>query len=117
MLPRRHSRSPHRAPAHVDSFHGTLRIVDGDRVWEVMPPENRGKGAAACHAWWLHAPDALPVYIGNDGTDESAFRELARGITIRVGPARLSRAHFRLRNPADVRRFLELLGGWTAAYS
>jgi len=88
---------------------GALRIVPGDRVWEVLPREIRGKGAAVRHEWRLRAPDALPIYIGNDGTDESAFAALAEGITARVGAARPTRARYALRNSCEVARFLKKL--------
>jgi trehalose-phosphatase len=88
---------------------GSLRIIPGDRVWEVLPREVRGKGDAVRREWRRRSPDALPIYIGNDGTDESAFAALAAGITARVGPAKPTRAHYSLRDCAEVARVLELL--------
>jgi trehalose 6-phosphate phosphatase len=85
-------------------------VVPGDLVWEVLPREIRGKGHAARRQWRLWAAGALPIYIGNDGTDESAFGTLAQGLTVRVGPVRRTRARYFLRNPAEVARFLERLG-------
>jgi trehalose 6-phosphate phosphatase len=85
-----------------------LRVIEGDRVLEVLPREFTGKGVAARREW-LTLTQAVPVYIGNDGTDEPAFAALASGITVRVGPACASRARFRLNNPAEVRTFLEKL--------
>lgn len=86
-----------------------LRIVPGDQVWEVMPGEIRGKGDAVRREWRRRSPEALPIYFGNDGTDESAFAALAEGITARVGPARNTRAHYSLLDSAEVARVLELL--------
>jgi trehalose-phosphatase len=88
---------------------GALRMVPGDRVWEVLPREIRGKGDAVRREWRLRLPRALPIYIGNDGTDESAFAALAEGITARVGAAKPTRAHYALRDCAEVARFLERL--------
>ena len=88
---------------------GGLRAIAGDRVWEVLPREVRGKGYAARKQWLRDAPSALPVYAGNDRTDEQAFHALASGITVRVGPARSTRAQYLLRNTGEVRRFLEKL--------
>ena len=85
-----------------------LRVIEGDRVLEVLPREFTGKGVAARREW-LTLSQAVPVYIGNDGTDEPAFAALASGVTVRVGPACASRARFRLNNPAEVRTFLERL--------
>ena len=55
------------------------------------------------------SPEALPIYIGNDRTDESAFAALASGITARVGAAKPTRAHYALRDCVEVARFLEQL--------
>jgi trehalose-phosphatase len=86
-----------------------LRVVQGDRVWEILPQEVRGKGYSARKYWLRLEPGSLPVYVGNDATDEAAFRSLASGVTASVGPRRRSLAHYRLRNPAEVRQFLDLL--------
>ena len=90
-------------------FDGRLRAIEGDHVWEVLPREVLGKGAAVrCQIRAFHHR-ALPVYAGNDATDEPAFRVLSHGVTIRVGPLGNSHAKFYLRGPAEVRRFLEKL--------
>jgi len=100
----------HRLLDRVISEHrGALRIVPGDRVWEVLPREIRGKGDAVRRQWRLRLPRALPIYIGNDGTDESAFAALTEGITARVGAAKPTRAQYALRDCAAVARFLEQL--------
>jgi trehalose 6-phosphate phosphatase len=93
----------------VAEHRGALRIVCGDRVWEVLPREIRGKGDAVRREWRQRSPEALPIYIGNDGTDESAFAALSGGITIRVGPVKPTRAHYALRDSGEVARFLEQL--------
>lgn len=93
----------------LDTRHSVLRMMEGDRVWEVLPREIRGKGDAARRQWRLHCPGSLPLYIGNDDTDESAFAALSEGVTARVGPARSTHAHYSLRDPAEVARFLEQL--------
>jgi trehalose 6-phosphate phosphatase len=88
-------------------FHGNLRIIRGDHVWEVAPAGLEGKGSAARHHWRAWQSRALPIYLGDNQGDEPAFAALARGITVCVGPVRPTRAHFRLRDPAEVRRMLE----------
>jgi trehalose-phosphatase len=92
-----------------ESLGESLRVLEGDRVWEVVPREVRGKGYAARKQWRRWGMSALPVYVGNDATDEAAFQALAGGVTVRVGQPRRSRAHYRVRNPSEVRRFLEML--------
>ena len=93
----------------LEQFPGKLRLVEGDHVWELLPREVGGKGAAVRQQCRSFRRGALPVYAGNDDTDEPAFRMLAGGVTIRVGPPRQSHAEFHLRSPAEVRRFLEKL--------
>lgn len=93
----------------VDSFGGDLHITEGDLVWEVLPHELGSKGAAVRRELRAFGPTALPVYAGNDGTDEPAFAALCQGVTIRVGRERRSHARFRVGSPASLRRFLERL--------
>jgi trehalose 6-phosphate phosphatase len=93
----------------LEQFPGRLRLMHGDHVWELLPRQVGGKGAAVRHQCRTFHRGALPVYAGNDATDEPAFRTLADGVTIRVGPPRPSHAEFHLRSPIEVRRFLEKL--------
>jgi len=55
-----------------------------------------------------HGRSALPVYVGDDQTDEDAFETLpAESITIRVAPYRVpTRARYRVREPREVQHFL-----------
>ena len=87
----------------------TLRIMPGDCVWEVLPREIAGKGAAVRHLWRSRSPASLPIYVGNDATDESAYRALEDGITVRVGTRHPTHARYSLKDPREVARFLELL--------
>lgn len=88
-------------------FAAQLRMIEGDKVWEILPHELGGKGVVARHQWCMFRPLALPIYVGNDGSDEPAFAALTHGITVRVGSGGLSRARLRLSNPVEVRKFLE----------
>jgi trehalose 6-phosphate phosphatase len=81
---------------------GQVRVLRGKKVWEVLPTDLPGKGAAAAEFLGQLKTAALPIYVGDDTTDESAFAALRAGITVRVGPTRRTRAHFRLRDPREV---------------
>jgi trehalose-phosphatase len=97
----------------LDTFNGCFRVIEGDEVLEVLPRELAGKGWYARREW-LSLRGALPIYLGNDESDESAFVALSRGVTVRVGKRTSSRARFHLNSPAAVRLFLEKLGAEVA---
>ncbi|MGB7750907.1 MAG: trehalose-phosphatase, partial [Candidatus Acidiferrales bacterium] len=83
-----------------------LRILDGAMVWEVLPNEICGKGGAV-RELLSDLPQGTPaIYIGDDGTDESAFRALDDQITVRVGNPQRSAAKYYVRDPGEVIRFL-----------
>lgn len=91
-----------------------LRKTRGKKVFELLPRLDWDKGKALL--WLIEAldqggADAVPFYLGDDATDEDAFRALRKtGVTILVGPARKSTAaRYVLRDPAEVGRFLSRL--------
>ncbi len=89
---------------------GTVRVVKGKRVFEIRPNVPWAKGHAAL--WFmkrLASASCLPIYIGDDQTDEDAFRMLKRGIAIRVGQHHRSGAKYYVRRVSEVVRFLEWL--------
>jgi trehalose 6-phosphate phosphatase len=93
----------------LEPLGGQVRVLRGKKVWEVLPSDSPGKGAAAAKFLAQLKPPALPVYVGDDTTDESAFATLRGGVTVRVGPMRHTRARFRLRDPREVWDFLRRL--------
>jgi trehalose 6-phosphate phosphatase len=91
-----------------------LRKGHGKKLFEIRPDLDWDKGQALL--WLLGAlgldrPDVLPFYIGDDLTDEDAFRALSgRGVGILVAEApRETAAEYQLHDPEEVRRFLEKL--------
>ena len=91
--------------------HHSLRKGLGKKVFDLQPDIAWDKGAAVL--WLLRAlgfdgPDVLPVYLGDDLTDEDAFRALAgRGLGIAVlDQDRPTAADYRLDDPAQVRLLL-----------
>ncbi len=85
-----------------------LRFMRGKKVWEVLPAEARGKGSAAARVLQGLPKGSLPVYVGDDTTDECAFSTLRFGLTVAVGRRRTAASHF-VASPAEVRAFLERL--------
>ena len=58
-----------------------LRVTPGKFVHEIQPEIDWNKGRAVEHLLSvldLTGPDVLPIYLGDDVTDEDAFRALAR---------------------------------------
>ncbi|NOZ77262.1 MAG: trehalose-phosphatase [Euryarchaeota archaeon] len=91
----------------------SLRVTRGKKVLEVRPAGVPDKGDIALYLAGLF-PSSLPIYIGDDTTDEDAFRALReRGaVTVLVSPEPgRTLADFYLRDPRDVERFLAIVGG------
>lgn len=98
----------------VVAAHPGLRKAHSKKVFEVRPAQDWDKGRALL--WILEAldldrPDVAPLYIGDDVTDEDAFRALAgRGIAIVVTEEpRETAAEYSLRDTGEVRTFLQRL--------
>jgi alpha,alpha-trehalase len=92
-----------------------LRRTGGKKVFELRPDIDWDKGRAV--DWLLgqlglDGPDVLPIYVGDDQTDEDAFRALAErgglGILVAAEPGPSSAA-FRLRDTEAVRGLLRHL--------
>ena len=81
----------------------TLRVMTNLRDVEVAPVTIGDKGLAVRK--FLDDPamrGALPIYFGDDFSDEPAFAAARKGISILVGRRRATRAQFSLRGPAEV---------------
>ena len=91
-----------------------LRDLPGKKVHDLQPRINWDKGKALFHVLGmleLDRPDVLPVYIGDDITDEDAFAALRGrgvGIVVRDEP-RPTTATLALDSPAEVHRLLAAL--------
>ena len=98
----------------VRHAHPSLRKDRGKAVFELRPDLKWDKGAAV--VWLLEQlglKRVVGIHIGDDVTDETLFEALAgRGFGIIVATDhRPTSAQFRLRDPDEVRQFLE----WLAA--
>ena len=91
------------------------KIGEGKKIVEIKPDLDWHKGKAV--DWILKAlnievqKDTIPVYIGDDITDEDAFKTLdERGIGILVGGLeKKTHAGYSLKNVFQVRLFFEKL--------
>ena len=88
-----------------------FEIVAGKEVIEAKPAA-QNKGEAAVQLLRLYGRGALPIYCGDDFTDEVAFHRVDNeGITILVAETpRPTAASYYLRSPNELHEFLRLLG-------
>ncbi|KAK9292570.1 hypothetical protein L1049_020544 [Liquidambar formosana] len=100
-----------------------LRLTHGRKVLEVRPVINWDKGKAVeflLESLGLsNCDDVLPIYVGDDKTDEDAFkvlRERNQGYGILVSSVpKESNAFYSLRDPSEVMEFLKLLVIWKSS--
>ncbi|KAF9671897.1 hypothetical protein SADUNF_Sadunf12G0098200 [Salix dunnii] len=97
-----------------------LRLTHGRKVLEIRPMIDWDKGKALeflLESLGLsNCDDVLPIYVGDDRTDEDAFKVLRErncgyGIFVSKSPKE-SNAYFSLRDPAEVMEFLKSLVTW-----
>jgi len=90
-----------------------LRLLKGKKVFEILPNIDWDKGKAVR---WIMGALEIPwdktstFYIGDDTTDEYAFRTvITRGTAILVtnDPSKPSVADFQLNSPKEVKKFFE----------
>ena len=100
------------AREHVDS--GRLRVLPGSCVVELLPGVSWHKGSAL---QWIreriervHGP-TFTVYVGDDVTDEDAFRAVGPEGTTVSASDRASGAEFSVNGPDGVKRLLHSLDG------
>ena len=101
-----------RAVDEVAAAHPGLRKGHGKKLFELRPDLDWHKGRALL--WLMDTlglSGAVPLYLGDDITDEDAFRVVGEngiGILVAEDP-RPTAASYSLRDPGEVRRFLEWL--------
>ncbi len=91
---------------------GYVRINTGKKVFDITPHSwNKGKAVQ----WLLRhlslstiSQSVVPVYVGDDTTDEDAFAAIGQnGFTVVVGNSRHSAAQYSLRDTDEVFNLLE----------
>lgn len=93
-----------------------IAVVAGKKVFEVRPAKEGRKSKIATNLLVRERlasnfANILPIYIGDDETDEDAFKEMINknGVTIRVGEDNASLAHYYLNNTEEVTKLLEMI--------
>ena len=103
-----------KAVTEVAASHRELRIMEGKKVFELQPQIDWNKGRASL--WLLDQLSSdrqplFPIYIGDDITDEDAFRALRErgaGIIVSEQPPQTA-ATYSLKDVSEVERFLREL--------
>ncbi len=107
----------------LEEHPGELKVTPGKMVYEVQPNIDWDKGRAVLYllrALELDRDDVVPLYLGDDVTDEHAFGALSEtsppGIGVFVSDAedpenatRTTAADYLLRSVEEVERFLDRL--------
>jgi trehalose-phosphatase len=88
----------------------SIRLIDNLFTLEIIaaPEWTKGESAFSIFQKTRHGK-SVPIYIGDSLTDEDAFRALRDGITIRVGKAPTSAAHYYFKTRRRVDVFLQAL--------
>lgn len=94
---------------NIQCMHPKFKMNEGKYVFELLPAEaDKGRAIQKIldHFNFTHV---LPIFIGDDKTDESGFKIINHyhGVSIKVGEEQ-TQAHYRLKNVADVAHFLDL---------
>jgi trehalose 6-phosphate phosphatase len=119
-VPEHHARVTAVVDELLDEYSGRLKLTPGKMVYEFQPNIDWHKGKAVLHLLQtldLDADDVVPLYLGDDITDEDAFKALTgRGVGIIVGHPddpevanRPTAADFVLASTGEVKRFLSTL--------
>ena len=66
--------------------HRGLSVLRGKQILELTPDAAWDKGKAALFILGKQERQCLPIYVGDDLTDETAFKALTgQGVTVRIG--------------------------------
>lgn len=88
----------------------SFRLASSKMALEILPRSGWHKGEAVR---WINRrlgeDEVLSLYLGDDLTDENAFRALPGGITVRVGNCTATLARYCVADPPAVREFLSWL--------
>jgi trehalose-phosphatase len=103
------ARVPRVVEEELQQWSDRWKMASGKMVFEIRPNVDFHKGKTVREILsTFPSQRLLPIYLGDDQTDEDAFRVLkGQGISVFIGPGTLSsEADFFLKNPDEVQEFL-----------
>lgn len=93
--------------ASVAAAGDLFRMNTGRRAFDIVPRTSWNKGAAAVWIMRHVGEDGLlPVYLGDDPSDEEAFSVLTGAVTVRVGEPSATIAQYHIPDPDTTVEFL-----------
>jgi trehalose-phosphatase len=94
-----------------DNYKGLFTITSGKKVFEIRPKGIWNKGDAVKWIWKNLGEHRIPVYLGDDLTDEDAFKVIkGEGIGISIGKS--EEADYYLESQDEVKKLLQWIGGF-----
>jgi trehalose-phosphatase len=95
----------------VGSVDGAFRVVNGAFAIEITPDFGWTKGNAVRQLLQNAAPEAFPIYAGDEANDEEAMKFVVAqgGVAIAVGPRRMPATQYRLPAPGQLLTWLGVL--------
>ncbi len=89
-------------------YENSFKITSGKKVFEIKPYDTWNKGDAVLWIIKNMGEGRVPIYLGDDTTDEDAFRAIkGKGISICIGGS--PESEFYLKNQEEVRAVLQWL--------
>ena len=83
-------------------------VLRGKKVLELVPRIQWDKGKAALFVLQSQKKNYLPIYVGDDVTDETVFEALkTEGVTVRIGRSKKTEAKYYLKGQWEMLRFLK----------
>jgi trehalose 6-phosphate synthase/phosphatase len=89
-------------------YEHVFRITTGKKVIEIRPQDAWNKGQAVARVMELKGRGMMPIYVGDDTTDEDAFRAI-KGCGISVSIGANAESDYYLRSQEEVGVFLDWL--------
>ncbi|MDI6864760.1 trehalose-phosphatase [Thermodesulfovibrio yellowstonii] len=95
----------------IDSFgEKNIKVLNGKMVFEVLPAVDWNKGRAVSFMLNKFDEITLPIFFGDDLTDETVFKEIKDiGLSVKIGYSKNTIAKYFLKNQAEVYKFIKII--------